>query len=1076
MHPQDWESLFIVVLSHGEFLSSRKVNKFWFTQFVRSTLGLDEFSAHKTGITPLFLELLWRRRKEDTASSGDGCDEDDNKHASSHHSITSPIKNEDDEQTQQCSFEEFVRMMEKLSVRCHQSLRASELLHRFNERAAITSTAPQSMSVDAALSHMTRYYFAKACEQSFVSRDSVVMMDPTKSTVSYVGRLVLSHLFASLMDTVVLPVFLRFGSYGRMSMVQYTAFVAYVFQGRKAPSESHVRAVFCQVNRNEDLVGTLAASEFAAAQPPKRAALAAGSPLDDKGKTQHVKASPATNHVPTLELVEFVDALCLLGVVMFSNEVTYKHLRTVEGKVWAFMEQLCQIEGVPMCPSALSGEGLLRLEPRLSLVYPPVLPVQTATSFVVSGLCLDQVVRMPLHDPHGSDVAPLSSPTMLPAETKPLPLSARTSIDTKHSQGGQHNSHNRVARTSTQQRMLFTPSSKELPVNAAVMLQSRTRNNAVSQWSSALFTGQFEVATARTVASRAPHKPLHERVGLRVPTMAEMYDDLSSPSGPSPASVERSEEQQGGMRSPGSASTLSIGSRPSTGRNRGTTVPGLLGSGDESPALSHTSINVRDDAAHPPLGHSMSSAALRRELSPQPTMTAGIGPTGTLAASTSPQVYFTVDGHRVEHVDELASQRLKLQLPVEALLPAGQYVAYCTFHYSSSAAMSMNPEDSSASMSTSVVCTLRRERIATVSVHKAESDEKHSCSTPPYNSRPLILKLKLIRQLFTPALQGILEDLFEDGAPSGRMDRAQFSSTIQTLKNCAKVSASITDRAFELFCSVTNSDFKATLAASGDAVAVTWDSEGVSLPGPPRLSFMGFLHAVAHVYLDFESEAAKSTNTAAQRNNSQLNPYRAPNMQHLFEQAFDESKLLLYSKNNAGKPKETQSPDRYRRKLDDLVDSRDHTTYPSWDQRTQAPFDRALKWRAYNKRENEIVADTLRDEFKRQLASEAPAPNFIPNNPMETLLSAAVAAAPLAQQRAPDKDDEATAGDTTDAADQTLELTEAPAPSTTKALAEVLSRTSSRDAQLSFESRSHSMKLEYFEVAMIRTLSNKNRF
>jgi hypothetical protein len=1068
MHPQDWESLFIVALSHGDFLSSRQVNKFWFAQFVRSTLGLDELSAHKTGITALFLELIWQRRKHDgTSSPDDEADAD----------AAGQSTQEDDGSTQTCTFDEFVRMMEKLSIRCHQSLRASELLHRFNERAAITSTAPQSMSISAALSHMTRYYFAKACEQSFVSRDSVVMLDPAKSTVSYVGRLVLGHLFASLMDSVVMPVFLRFGACGRMTMPQYIAFVAYVFQGRKAPNDNHVRAVFCQVNRNEDLAGVLDATT--SAHPPR---VSPAAYVQEGKRSQRKQVKVLASHVPTLELLEFLDALCLLGVVMFSNEVTYKHLRTVEGKVWAFMEQLCQIEGTPMCSSASSNERLRRLEPRLSLVYPPALPVQTATSFVVSGLCLDHAVT-PVQDDNSSSAAdaPLSGLAPSQAELNQFPLSARTSIDTKQS----HGQHNRVTRTATQQRMLYTPSTKELPVNSAVMLQSRTRSNVVAQLSSSLFTGQFEVATARTVANRAPHKPLHERVGLRISTMADLYNENSSASGH--GSGER--DDHGGMRSPGSTSTLSVESRPSTGRNKGSAVPNLAGTGEESPAPFHASFHMKDEAQHP-LGQSLSSMALRREVSPQPTVGPPLQQLG--GAASSPPVFFAVDGHQVQQVNSLPSQRLKLQLPAEALLPAAQYTAYCTFHFSSSSsANSVNPEDSSSSMCTSIVCTLRRERIATVSVHS----EGGVCAATAFNSQPLTLKLKPIRQVFTPALQMVLEEHFEASAPSGRMDRTQFLVAIQTLKNCVKEPSPSTDQAFELFSSVTNSECHARLSAAGDCVTVAWDAEGATLPGPPRLSFLGFLHAVAYVYLDVEKESAKYTNTAPSESHSKLHPYRVPNMQSSFEQAFDESRLQRHTSHQVSKdgPHAARSPER-RRHLDELVDHRDHTTYPSWDQRTQAPFDRALKWRAYNKRDNEAVADSMREDFKRLLASEAPAPNFIPNNPTETLLSA-VAATSL-RAFASDVESDIYRDSQTTATSPPYELLstkpqqsemngatavggvvhEAPTPSTTKALAEVLSRTSVRDAQISFEARSQSMKLEYFEVAMIRTLSNRSRF
>lgn len=922
MQEREWELLFLVALSHGEQLASRQLRRYWLMKFIES-LGFTPDKAYRTGVTALYCELLWNRKShlprpgaqitESLPSNtvtrsprtgkrgGDGSMFDSMApttprsssppHQSQAHAP--PTQPDDSIRTytpatleasndaacnaetvsEVCTAVEFTTIMMHLCVRCYQSHRAQELLHRFNEKVAITATAAETISFSDAIAFASRKYLAKAFEQSLVTTDSVLTINISrcdKSTLSPVAKQMIEHIFAATMDTILIPLFVRFGKYGLLTVEQFIAFAEYAFTGKTAPHLPFVRAIFCQANAL-DTVSMVANS-------------------GDKA--------------PELEMDEFLDAVLLLGVLMFSDESQHPALRTVESKVWAFMEHLAALLGVPMCATPYRDSDVCTFEPRLSLVHPAVLPVYMFTAFVVGGVQLSGYKKA--HFNHFSGTG-----------------SADPSVTPMHS----------------------------------AMLQARSKTNRIAEMSARLLTDNFDQMVTDVYAVLVPTKPLAAR---------------KSPVAMTPHAVVLS-----------SSFRTSAATSPISGNEeRMAPIEGPL---DD---FVTSSLHGQPVAA-------LSPAVQSVDEQPAP------------AAGSSASVLFHVDGCEVAKPQPIGPNRVKLQLP-QGVLHAARYKCFATFQLK--VLSSAEGEESEV-----VVATVHRESVAEVSIsslHRPSGEE--GCSVEQHNAVPLILRLKPVETTMNSILCAALEELFDSCAPTGRMDLAQFTNSTRQMKNIPRDGDDThREEAFAMFASTSSGSIRARLTPQR-TVAVT-RSKGAALHGPPRLSFVDFLHALGWLYLSHHGAKDK-----------------LPNILRFFELAFDEAKLTSIAEQQGSGIQRERAVRCSNRcppptELPKIVDA-----YGVLDNGVEVPFQRAVHQRHHHRQENQQYEQSSRQQFWKRFKGVPPKPSFPVGEASETPLTAVLR----------------------EGAANSLDFR---------------STSNGSDAQLSFGARAGSMRNEYLAAAMVRT-------
>ncbi|CBZ30467.1 conserved hypothetical protein [Leishmania mexicana MHOM/GT/2001/U1103] len=385
-----WRLLFGIALSHGELLRAGRLSHDGWMVFLSSA----QLIGTATGVFPVLLDQLWQRQSLSEGAWQAGVDEHEPRAASvssrafslnvgsSRMSLMSgdfqrsgnataapsasmPRLSSAAREGESIGFSGFVDMMKVICVRIFQSQRFTRLRegHRsFDEDEGESALlALRESAEDHVLLTESVKYTAATFLRPFISRcvvhaSSQMRLHPTRNGWAlHVNRLV-AHVVGALLHTAILPLFRKYAVAGRLSMAGYCAFIRDAFPGLDAVEETCAVAIFSHGGFPDIRPLVKGLQPLAASVSPEL---------------------PTVVSERTLGFTDFIEAMLMLTVVVYSDEVRYPAQRPITAKVWSFFEEhVCRraLHGASMCSDPYVTGRYATVPPGLVSVYPAVAP------------------------------------------------------------------------------------------------------------------------------------------------------------------------------------------------------------------------------------------------------------------------------------------------------------------------------------------------------------------------------------------------------------------------------------------------------------------------------------------------------------------------------------------------------------------------------------------------------------------------------------------------------------------------------------------------------------------------------
>nr|CCC89991.1 conserved hypothetical protein [Trypanosoma congolense IL3000] len=333
----NWGLLFDIALSHGESLQTQRLSYAGFMTLLRSANVL----GHVTGIYQVFLGALWQHYGTmPTSEDAEGCEENPD-----------------------CSkltvdFDGFIAVMNAVCVRCYQTHRLSEMMgenHRANE--AVVLCAEDQGNVPNGVVYTMRRFFKPFIRRCVVIKKMIVSLDARKNSwTPYTNQLVI-HIIAASARSVVLPLFEKYAEGGRIYRRSFDRMIMDIFPRFSESQRGAARAIFTY----DGFTGI-------------------------HNLMKYVQPGDLRVNQCALELHSFAEALLMLAIVAFSDESGDVHHRPFTAKVWSTFENYyCNFVGAPMVSDPLKDNKYATIAPSFNLVFPSNVPMDSISSFLISG-------------------------------------------------------------------------------------------------------------------------------------------------------------------------------------------------------------------------------------------------------------------------------------------------------------------------------------------------------------------------------------------------------------------------------------------------------------------------------------------------------------------------------------------------------------------------------------------------------------------------------------------------------------------------------------------------------------------
>ncbi|CAM38662.1 conserved hypothetical protein [Leishmania braziliensis MHOM/BR/75/M2904] len=387
-----WRLLFGIALSHGELLRAGRLSYDGWMVFLSSA----QLIGTAVGVFRVLLDQLWGQQclREDAQQAN--ADEHEPGAASvssrafslgigslctsltpqsSHRSgrasaalsISSPQLSSAAHEGESVGFSSFVDMMKVICVRIFQTQRYTRLREghgkcdeggRESALLALRQSAEDHVLLTESVKYTADAFLRPFISQCVIHASSQVRLCPAKNGwAPHVNRLV-THIVGALLHTAILPLFRKYAVTGRLSEAGYRAFLRDTLPRLDAVKETCAVAIF----RHGGF-------------PDIRPLVASLEPLA-------ASLSPELDTVvsePTLGFTDFIEAMLMLAVVVYADEVHYPTQRPITAKVWSFFEEhVCghMLYAAAMCPDPYITGRYVTVPPGLISVYPAVAPLQ----------------------------------------------------------------------------------------------------------------------------------------------------------------------------------------------------------------------------------------------------------------------------------------------------------------------------------------------------------------------------------------------------------------------------------------------------------------------------------------------------------------------------------------------------------------------------------------------------------------------------------------------------------------------------------------------------------------------------
>ncbi|GET92424.1 hypothetical protein, conserved [Leishmania tarentolae] len=414
-----WRLLFGIALSHGELVRARRLSHDGWMVFLSSA----QLVGTATGIFPVLLEQLWQRQALSEGARRAGTDGRDSRVASassrafsfsvelSHTSLiskgvqgggnsttspsaSSPPLFSSAHEGESVGFSGFVDMMKVICVRIFQTQRFTRLRegHRNSDEdegesalLALRQSAEDHVLLTESVKYTSGIFLRPFISRCIIHASSEMRLDSARNGWAlHVNRLV-THVIGALLHTAILPLFRKYAVAGRLSEAGYYAFLRDTFPELDAVKETCAVAIFHHGGFPDIRPIVKGLQPLAASVSPELATLVSE---------------------PTLGFTDFIEAMLMLSVVVYSDEVRYPDQRPITAKVWSFFEEhVCRraLHGAAMCSDPYTTGLYATVPPGLVSVYPAVAPrLQCTCLFVeVINFQRDSVASDPVPLPTG---------------------------------------------------------------------------------------------------------------------------------------------------------------------------------------------------------------------------------------------------------------------------------------------------------------------------------------------------------------------------------------------------------------------------------------------------------------------------------------------------------------------------------------------------------------------------------------------------------------------------------------------------------------------------------------------------
>lgn len=385
----NWRLLFDIALACGESVTTLKLTYPGFINFLHAA----ELFGVKTGVYPVLIDKLWAHHVMGLTPSSSQGDLFDDSITGLDHPLLSrrrasyDIKRGDVMKLGVCGFEGFTDMMNVVCVRCYQCRKCIDLYTKDQESLsqAILLSAEDVTTLTESVKYTSQKYLKTFVSRNVLRRNSRLQLNPMINEWTQFTNVVVTHIIGSLLDSVVLPLFTRYSKRGLMYERHFYRLVDELFHTFSPAQKAAGRSIF-----------TCCDSFF-----------------DVRSLTKSSRISNTVNDLadaPSLSCESFVEALLMLGIVLFSDEGLYPHHRSLTAKAWFVFETVyCRAAGrVAMAEEIIYTNEPKSIKPVITFAYPHYVPIEQVSSFLIGGLNLNPFEPIKVEDiGSGNPLAPL---------------------------------------------------------------------------------------------------------------------------------------------------------------------------------------------------------------------------------------------------------------------------------------------------------------------------------------------------------------------------------------------------------------------------------------------------------------------------------------------------------------------------------------------------------------------------------------------------------------------------------------------------------------------------------------------
>ncbi|KAG5468404.1 hypothetical protein LSCM1_02384 [Leishmania martiniquensis] len=396
-----WRLLFGIALSHGEALKAQRLSFQGWMMYLSSA----QLVGATTGVFPLLLDQLWQRqsvREDARQARSHECQSGTvsvSSHAfslsveSSHTSVTSeslrlsgeateaPLQSTAAHEGKSVGFSGFVDMMNVICVRIFQTWLYTTLreAHEKSDEGggesailALRQSAEDHVLLTESVKYTAGKYLIPFISRCVIHPSSQVRLRPSQNGwAPHVNRLV-THIVGALLHTAILPLFRKYAAVGRLTEAGYRIFLRDILPELDPVEETCAVAVFHHGSFPDIRPILKSLQPLAASTSPELAAVVSE---------------------PTLGLTDFIEAILMLAVVVYADEVRYPNQRPITAKVWSFFQEyVCSraFHGAVAFPDPYVTGRYAMVPPGIVSVYPAVAPLPQCPCLFVEVINMDR--------------------------------------------------------------------------------------------------------------------------------------------------------------------------------------------------------------------------------------------------------------------------------------------------------------------------------------------------------------------------------------------------------------------------------------------------------------------------------------------------------------------------------------------------------------------------------------------------------------------------------------------------------------------------------------------------------------